>query len=45
MAAAEHLLRAEMGDESANAFILWARGRPAELVNTRRLFGVARKPR
>jgi ubiquinone/menaquinone biosynthesis C-methylase UbiE len=45
MAAAEPQLRTEMDDASANAFMTWARGRPAELVNTRRIFGVARKPR
>ncbi len=38
MAAAEQQLRAEMDDESANEFMTWTRGRPAELVNTRRIF-------
>lgn len=44
MAAAEPQLRAEMDDASANEFVLWARGRPTELADTRRIFGVARKP-
>jgi ubiquinone/menaquinone biosynthesis C-methylase UbiE len=44
MAAAEQQLYAEMGEESASEFMTLARGRPAELVNTRRIFGVARKP-
>jgi ubiquinone/menaquinone biosynthesis C-methylase UbiE len=44
MAAAEPQLYAEMDAESADEFMLWARGRPGELATTRRVFGVARKP-
>lgn len=44
IAAAEPQLYAEMDAESADEFMIWARGRPSELATTRRVFGVARKP-